>query len=195
MSFINRSSQEMYCKVIYVGPKGSGKTTNIQWIYKKTKSKASEDSKWIALPKEPPPTELFDFLPLSAGEVQGFETRFHLYAAGSGNLFQPTGKMILKGVDGIVFVADSSPERMEDNSEYLSRFYSQLKEEGYDLEKLPFVIQYNKRDLKNAAPLFRMKNSLNVRGAPDQEAAAKRGEGVFETFKMISNQILASLKN
>ena len=195
MSFINRSSQEMYCKVIYVGPKGSGKTTNIRWIYKKTKSKQNEDSKLIALPIDPPPTELFDFLPLSAGEVRGFETRFHLYAVGGGNLFQPTGKMILKGVDGIVFVADSAPERIEDNTEYLSRLYSQLKEEGYDLEKIPFVIQYNKRDLKDAAPLFRMKNSLNVREAPDQEAIAKKGEGVLETFKMISSQILAALKN
>lgn len=190
MSFINRNAKEMYCKIIYAGPPGSGKTTNIQWIYRKTSQ--NKDSELITL--EPSSTSLFDFLPISVGEIRGFSTRFHLYTMVEPQLFQSTGKIILKGLDGIVFVADSHPLQVEKNNEYLNQLKTQLKNEGYLLEKTPLVIQYNKRDLENAEPVFRMKKNLNHYNSPDTEAVAKTGQGVFDTFKIISKIVISTLK-
>ena len=119
MSFINRSSKEMYCKIIYAGPKGAGKTTNIQWIHKKI---SSENSEWMTMPAHAASTELFDFLPVHVGEIQGFSVRFHLYTMVKEELFQSTGKMLLKGLDGVVFVADSDPSRADRNVQYMDLF-------------------------------------------------------------------------
>ena len=193
MSFINRSSKEMYCKIIYAGPNGSGKTTNIQWIYKRINT-SNKDAEFITLPLDPPSTSLFDFLPVGVGDIRGFSTRFHLYTMVSQDLFNTTGKIILKGIDGLVFVANSDPMHMNTNIEYFNQLKTHLKDEGYDIEKIPLIIQYNKRDLNNAEPVFQMKNKLNHYNSPDIEAIAKTGKGVFDTFKMISKLIISSLQ-
>ena len=191
MSFINHHSKEIYCKIIYAGPPQSGKTTNIKWIYKKTKTEKSE---LISIPLEPAPTKLFDFLPLSLGKVRGFSTRLHLYSIPGEKLFHSTGKLILKGLDGIVFVADSSPLKTEKNIEYLNKLKVDLKDEGYELKKTPLVIQYNKRDLENAEPLFNLRLALNSYNSPDIEATAQSGEGVHKTLKTISKIVINVLK-
>lgn len=193
MSFINYNSKEIYCKIIYAGPPKSGKTTNIQWLYKKT-AEQSENSELLHLPLESSPTVLFDFLPLSIGKVRDFSTRLHLYTIPGEELFKSTGKIILKGLDGIVFVADSNPSRMEKNTESLNQLKMQLEDEGYELKKTPLVIQYNKRDLSTAEPVFRLKQVLNYYNSPDVEAIAINGKGVFDTLKIISRLVVTVLK-
>ena len=193
MSFINHSSKEIFCKIIYAGPPKSGKTTNVQWLYKKTAPQNSR-SELLHLPLESSPTALFDFLPLSIGKVRDFSTRLHLYTIPGQELFKSTGKIILKGLDGIVFVADSNPARMEKNTESLNQLRLQLEDEGYELKKTPLVIQYNKRDLSTAEPLFRLKQALNYYNSPDVSAEAVNGKGVFDTLKIISRLVLTVLK-
>ena len=193
MSFINHNSQEIYCKIVYVGPPQSGKTTNIQWIYKNT-SDQNMDASMMEIPFESSPQSLFDFLPLSIGKIRDFSTRLHLYSIPGDQLFKSTGKIILKGLDGIVFVADSHPEKLNANIDYLNNFKVQLKDEGYDLKKTPLVIQYNKRDLENAEPLSNMRRSLNYYNSPHLEAVAKTGRGVLPTLQTISKTIISLLK-
>ena len=193
MSFINHNSQEIYCKIIYVGPPQSGKTTNIKWIHKHT-SDQNTNSSIMEIPFESSPQSLFDFLPLSIGKIRGFSTRLHLYSIPGDQLFKSTGKIILKGLDGIVFVADSQSERLNENIDYLNNFKAQLKNEGYDLKKTPLVIQYNKRDLKNVELLSNMRRSLNYYNSPDFEAVAKTGKGVLPTLQTISKTIISLLK-
>jgi mutual gliding-motility protein MglA len=151
MSFINYSSREINCKIVYYGPGLCGKTTNLQYIYNKTNPDAK--GKMISLATETERTLFFDFLPLALGEIRGFKTRFHLYTVPGQVFYDASRKLILKGVDGVVFVADSQIERMEANIESLENLRTNLAEQGYDLDKLPYVVQYNKRDLPNAAPL------------------------------------------
>ncbi len=193
MSFINHNSQEIYCKIIYVGPPKSGKTTNIQWIYKQT-SDQNPDSSIIQIPLESSPQSLFDFLPLSVGKIRDFSTRLHLYTIPGDQLFKSTGKIILKGLDGIIFVADSHPEKMESNIEYLNNLKIQLEDEGYKLKKTPLVIQYNKRDLENAESLSNMRHALNYYNSPDIEAVAHIGKGVFPSLQTISKIVISLLK-
>ena len=192
MSFINYSSREINCKIVYYGPGLCGKTTNLQHVYGKTNPEAK--GKMISLATETERTLFFDFLPLSLGEIRGFKTRFHLYTVPGQVFYDASRKLILKGVDGVVFVADSQVERMEANMESLDNLDINLKEQGYDLAKLPFVIQYNKRDLPNAAPVEELKKILNPNGYTDYEACAATGEGVFETLKAISKLVLIELK-
>ena len=191
MSFINHNSKEIYCKIVYAGPPQSGKTTNIQWIYQKT---APSDTELMALPLEPNSTSFFDFLPLSVGKIMDFSTRLHLYTIPGEHLFKSTGKLILKGLDGVVFTADSDPLQMDQNIKYLNQLKVQLEDEGYELKKIPLVIQYNKRDLKNAELVSHLRSVLNHYNSPDVEAVAKSGKGVFETLKTISKIIIAVLK-
>ena len=193
MSFINHNSQEIYCKIIYVGPPKSGKTTNIKWIYKQTAQQKTISS-IMQLPLESSPQSLFDFLPLSVGKIRDFSTRLHLYTIPGDQLFKSTGKIILKGLDGIVFVADSHPEKTEANIEYLNNLKIQLKDEGYELKKTPLVIQYNKRDLENTEPLSNLRHALNYYNSPDTEAIAHTGQGVFPTLQMISKLVISLLK-
>jgi signal recognition particle receptor subunit beta len=148
MSFINYSSREINCKIVYYGPGLCGKTTNLQYIYAKTNPEAK--GKMISLETETERTLFFDFLPLSLGEIRGFKTRFHLYTVPGQVFYDASRKLILKGVDGVVFVADSQVERMDANLESLENLRDNLKEQGYDLDALPYVVQYNKRDLPNA---------------------------------------------
>jgi mutual gliding-motility protein MglA len=192
MSFINYSSREINCKIVYYGPGLCGKTTNLQWIYSKTNPDLK--GKMISLATETERTLFFDFLPLALGEIRGFKTRFHLYTVPGQVFYDASRKLILKGVDGVVFVADSQIERMEANVESLENLRLNLAEQGSHLDKTPYVIQYNKRDLPNAAPLDEMKSLLNPGGAPEFEACATDGKGVFETLKAVARSVLRDLK-
>jgi signal recognition particle receptor subunit beta len=192
MSFINYSSREINCKLVYYGPGLCGKTTNLQYIYSKTNPELK--GKMISLATETERTLFFDFLPLALGQIRGFKTRFHLYTVPGQVFYDASRKLILKGVDGVVFVADSQIERTEANLESLDNLKINLREQGYELDKIPFVVQYNKRDLPNAAPLEEMRRLLNPSGVPDFEACATVGKGVFETLKATAKGVLTDLK-
>jgi mutual gliding-motility protein MglA len=192
VSFINYSSREINCKIVYYGPGLCGKTTNLQYVYRKTNP--DQKGKLISLATETERTLFFDFLPLSLGDIKGFKVRFHLYTVPGQVFYAASRKLILKGVDGVVFVADSQIERMEANIESLDDLRINLAEQGYDLDKLPFTIQYNKRDLANIAPLENMNNLLNPKNIPHFEGVAVTGAGVFETLKNIAKQVLIELK-
>jgi len=192
VSFINYSSREINCKIVYYGPGLCGKTTNLQYIYSKTNPDLK--GKMISLATETERTLFFDFLPLALGQIRGFKTRFHLYTVPGQVFYDASRKLILKGVDGVVFVADSQIERMEANLESMDNLKINLAEQGYELDKIPFIIQYNKRDLPNAAPLDELRRTLNPAGAADFEACATVGKGVFETLKATAKGVLTDLK-
>jgi signal recognition particle receptor subunit beta len=192
MSFINYASREINCKIVYYGPGLCGKTTNLQFIYEKTAADAK--GKMISLATETERTLFFDFLPLSLGEIRGFKTRFHLYTVPGQVFYDASRKLILKGVDGVIFVADSQEERIDANIESLENLRNNLKEQGYDLDKLPYVVQYNKRDVPGAMSVEEMRRELNPTNVPDFEACATTGEGVFETLKAAAKLILLDLK-
>jgi signal recognition particle receptor subunit beta len=192
MSFINYSSREINCKIVFYGPGLCGKTTNLQWIYKKTNPDSK--GKMISLATETERTLFFDFLPLALGEIRGFKTRFHLYTVPGQVFYDASRKLILKGVDGVVFVADSQVERMEANIESIENLRINLAEQGYDLDKVPFIVQYNKRDLPNVVPVDDMRKALNPRSVPDFEAVASEGAGVFDTLKAIAKLVIMELK-
>jgi len=192
VSFINYSSREINCKIVYYGPGLCGKTTNLQFVYKKTNP--VQKGKLISLATETERTLFFDFLPLALGDIKGFKIRFHLYTVPGQVFYAASRKLILKGVDGVVFVADSQIERMEANMESLDDLRINLAEQGYDLDKLPYTIQYNKRDLPNVAPLDNMNKLLNPRNVPYFEGVAVTGPGVFETLKNVAKQVLTELK-
>src|SRR4026208_1139261 len=159
MSFINYMAREINCKVVYYGPGLCGKTTNLQYIYERTNPEAK--GKMISLATETERTLFFDFPPLSLGGIRGFKTRFPLYTVPGQVFYDASRKLILKGVDGVVFVADSQIDRMEANQESMQNLYDNMAEYGSDLTKMPFVIQYNKRDLPNAAPIKELQASMN----------------------------------
>lgn len=192
MSFINYASREINCKIVYYGPGLCGKTTNLQFIYNKTAEESK--GKMISLATETERTLFFDFLPLALGEIRGFKTRFHLYTVPGQVFYDASRKLILKGVDGVVFVADSQEERLDANIESLENLKDNLEEQGFDIEKIPFVIQYNKRDLPNVSPLEELRGLLNPRNVPELEACAMTGEGVFETLKAVAKLVLNNLK-
>jgi signal recognition particle receptor subunit beta len=192
MSFINYSSREINCKIVYYGPGLCGKTTNLQFIYNKTNPDLK--GKMISLATETERTLFFDFPLLALGQIRGFKTRFHLYTVPGQVFYDASRKLILKGVDGVVFVADSQIERMEANIESLENLGINLKEQGYELAKIPYVMQYNKRDLPNAASIEEMRKVLNPNGVPEFEACANNGKGVFETLKAVAKGVLSDLK-
>ncbi len=192
MSFINYNAKEIHCKIVYYGPSLGGKTTNIQWVYQKTMSK--EKSELFTLPTAVERTMFFDFLPLNIGDIRGFQTRFHLYTVPGQVVYDASRKLILKGLDGVVFVADSQAERMEENIESMNNLKKNLEQQGYDINEIPLVIQYNKRDLPNALPLNELRSTLNRYNAPDFEATANNGDGVFEALKTVSKSIITVLK-
>ena len=184
MSMINYASREINCKIVYYGPGLGGKTTNLEHVYAKVKPDTR--GKLISLATETERTLFFDFLPVDLGTIRGFKTRFHLYTVPGQVYYNASRKLILKGVDGIVFVADSQVERMEANLEAMQNLYDNMAEYGYDLTKMPFVIQYNKRDLPNAAPLAELQQTLNpgweVVDTPRQKVTADQfhaGENVI----------------
>jgi mutual gliding-motility protein MglA len=192
MSFINYSSREINCKIVYYGPGLCGKTTNLQYIYAKTNPEAK--GKMISLATETERTLFFDFLPLSLGEIRGFKTRFHLYTVPGQVFYDASRKLILKGVDGVVFVADSQIERMEANLESMENLRVNLAEQGYDLKQIPYVVQYNKRDLPNAASVEELSRLINTDKVPEFQAIAATGWGVFDTLKAIAKLVLQELK-
>ena len=192
MSMINYASREINCKLVYYGPGLCGKTTNLQYIYERTNPE--HKGKMISLATETERTLFFDFLPLSLGEIRGFKTRFHLYTVPGQVFYDASRKLILKGVDGVIFVADSQIERMEANEESIENLRTNLAEQGYALEKLPFVIQYNKRDLPNVAATDELRQLLNRATVPDFEAVARTGVGVFDTLKAVAKLVLTELK-
>jgi signal recognition particle receptor subunit beta len=192
VSFINYSSREINCKIVYYGPGLCGKTTNLQYIYRRTNP--DQKGKLISLATETERTLFFDFLPLALGDIKGFRIRFHLYTVPGQVFYAASRKLILKGVDGVVFVADSQIERMESNIESIEDLRINLAEQGYELEKLPFTIQHNKRDLPNIVPLEEMNKLLNHRNVQWFEAVAVTGKGVFETLKAVAKLVLFELK-
>jgi hypothetical protein len=192
MSFINYLSREINCKIVYYGPGLCGKTTNLQYIYNKTNPDAQ--GKMISLATETERTLFFDFLPLALGEIRGFKTRFHLYTVPGQVFYDASRKLILKGVDGVVFVADSQIARMEANVESIENLRTNLAEQGYSLDKLPYVIQYNKRDMPGIAPVEELRQLLNTSSVPDFEGVASTGIGVFDTLKAVAKLVLSALK-
>ncbi len=192
MSFINFAAREINCKIVYYGPGLGGKTTNLQIVYDKTADKSK--GKMISLATETDRTLFFDFLPLDLGTVRGFKTRFHLYTVPGQVFYDASRKLILRGVDGVVFVADSQEERMDANIEALDNLTENLNEHGYDFTKIPYVLQLNKRDLPNVLPVETLKKELMKRNEPVFEAVAYQGTGVFETLKEVARQVLLELK-
>ena len=192
MSFINFAAREINCKIVYYGAGLGGKTTNLQVIYQKTAEQ--QKGKMISLATETERTLFFDFLPLDLGSVRGFKTRIHLYTVPGQVFYDASRKLILRGVDGIVFVADSQEQRMDANVEALENLMSNLKEHGYDFNKIPYVLQLNKRDLPNILSPEALNKELRKKNEAVIEAVAFQGAGVFETLKEIARQVLTELK-
>ena len=193
MSFINYAAREINVKIVFYGPGLCGKTTNLQYIFEK--SSPQQKGKLISLATETDRTLFFDFLPLDLGAVRGFKTRFHLYTVPGQVFYDASRKLILKGVDGVVFVADSQEARMDANEESLSNLEDNLMENGFDLKNVPFVLQFNKRDLPSAVLVDDMYRLLNFKGEPTFEAVATKGIGVFETLKAVAKQVLYELRS
>jgi signal recognition particle receptor subunit beta len=192
MTFINYASREINCKIVYYGPGLCGKTTNLQHIFESTAPQAR--GKLISLATETDRTLFFDFMPLELGTVRGFKTRFHLYTVPGQVFYDASRKLILKGVDGVVFVADSQEERMDANVESLYNLEENLQAQGYDLMKLPYVLQLNKRDLPNIIPVEDLAIELRRKEEPVVEAVASNGAGVFDTLKAVAKQVLTELR-
>ena len=190
MSFINFAAREINCKLVYYGAGLGGKTTNLQVIF----DNAPNKGKMISLATESDRTLFFDFLPLDLGTVRGFKTRFHLYTVPGQVFYDASRKLILRGVDGVVFVADSQEERMDANLEALDNLADNLKEHGYDFTKVPYVLQMNKRDLPSALPMDVLTKELVRRGEPVFEAIAYKNVGVFETLKEVARLVLGELR-
>jgi len=191
MSMINYASREINCKIVYYGPGLCGKTTNLEYVYEKVAPNTR--GKLISLATETERTLFFDFLPVDLGAIRGFKTRFHLYTVPGQVYYNASRKLILKGVDGVVFVGDSQVERLDANIESMHNLYDNLAEYGLDLREIPFVIQYNKRDLPNISSLDELQRELNPNAVPHYEAVAVRGIGVFDTLKAVSKLVIKSL--
>jgi signal recognition particle receptor subunit beta len=192
LTFINYVAREINCKIVYYGPGLGGKTTNLQYVYQITSPE--NKGKLISLATETERTLFFDFLPIDLGQIRGFRTRFHLYTVPGQVFYDSSRKLILKGVDGVVFVADSQEERIDANLESLANLAQNLKDQGFDIGKIPYVLQLNKRDLTNALPLEELKYHLLVKGEPVFEAVATQGVGVLTTLKAVARQVLLELR-
>jgi signal recognition particle receptor subunit beta len=192
MSFINYNAKEIHCKIVYYGPSLGGKTTNLQWVYHQTQT--NDKSELFSLPGDVERTLFFDFLPLNIGEIRGFKTRFHLYSVPGQVVYDASRKLILTGLDGVIFVADSQSERMEENISAMDNLKTNLERQGYDIKDIPLVLQYNKRDLPNALPVSDLRAALNKYNSVDFEGTASEGKGVFESLRTVSKSIINVLK-
>ncbi len=192
MTFINFASREINCKIVYYGPGLCGKTTNIQWIH--NQANPDKRGKLVSLATETDRTLFFDFLPLDMGTIRGFKVRFHLYTVPGQVFYDASRKLILRGCDGVIFVADSQKPRMEANIEAIANLATNLKENGFDIRTIPYVLQLNKRDMPSAVAVDEMERLLRFRGEPMLEAVANAGTGVIETLKACARQILVELQ-
>lgn len=191
MALINIATHEIHCKIVYYGIGYCGKTTNLQHVYKSINPHARGDMLSIATETER--TLFFDFLPLDLGTVHGFRTRFHLYTVPGQILYERTRLAVLNGADGIVFVVDSQKEKFEENIQSLAELEMNMRRIGKDLGSFPFVLQWNKRDLPNSAPVPVLDHYMNRRRVPSFEAVASQGRGVFATLRAISKTVMAQL--
>lgn len=192
MAFINVPAKEICCKIVYAGPGLSGKTTNVAWIYERTAPAAR--GRMLSLKTDTERTLFFDFLPLELGSVGGFKTRLQLYTVPGQIHYAATRRLILRGADGVVFVADSQAARSDANEESMSDLYDCLAEHGQSPETLPFVVQYNKRDLGGVASIEELRQKLNPAGLPETEAAASSGVGVIATLKLVTRLVLSAMR-
>lgn len=192
MPFINFPAREINCKLVYYGPGLGGKTANLQWIYDHTGT--NQKGKMVSLATETDRTLFFDFLPLDLGTVRGFRTRFHLYTVPGQVFYEASRRLILKGADGVVFVADSQEDRLDANLETLDNLREHLKDHHLEFDTIPYVLQLNKRDLPNILPVEELNKQLVRKGEPSVEAVAVKGHGVFDTLKEVAKQVLAELK-
>ncbi len=192
MALFNYTSREINAKIVYYGPGLSGKTTNIKTIYEKIVPE--KKGKLITLPTYSDRTLFFDFFPLEAGEIKGYKMRFHLYTVPGQVFYNATRKLVLKGADGVVFVADSQDGMMDSNLESLYNLKKNLADHGININDFPVVLQYNKRDLPNVLPVEVLDKTLNSRGLPYFSASASTGEGVLETLTAISKLVLGDLR-
>lgn len=193
MAFINYAAREINCKIVYYGPGLCGKTTNIQHIYERMGN--GNKGKLISLATETDRTLFFDFLPVEFGVIRGFKTRFHLYTVPGQVFYDASRRLILKGADGVVFVADSQEARMDANVESVRNLRENLKEHGIDPDRVPYVLQLNKRDLPTAVPVPDLVSALRRGSEPVFEAVATRGTGVFDTLKAAVKQVLVGLRS
>src|SRR5512134_1439007 len=192
MVFFNYATMQMAAKIVYYGPGLCGKTTNLHHIY--TKTSPGSRGEMVSLETETDRTLFFDLLPIDVGVIGGFKTRLQLYTVPGQVFYNDTRKLVLKGVDGIVFVADSQVAALDANVESLGNLHDNLAELGLKLDQVPFVLQYNKRDIRNIVPVGAMNAALNTVGAPSFEAAALHGIGVFETLKAISKLAIGQIR-
>jgi signal recognition particle receptor subunit beta len=192
MASINYASKEISCKIVFYGPGLSGKTTNLQYVHKKIPPHSKGEL--ISLATDQDRTLFFDFLPVDIGKIHGFSTKFQLYTVPGQVYYNATRKLVLRGVDGLVFVADSQRSKMDENLESLENLAENLSEYGYRVERMPLVFQYNKRDLNFICPVEELQRNLNPRGLPYFEAVANKGTGVFDTLKCISKLVLDQAK-
>jgi signal recognition particle receptor subunit beta len=193
MTFINYAAREINCKIVYYGPGLGGKTTNIQWIHDRTR--VNSKGKLISLATETDRTLFFDFLPIELGTIRGFRTRFHLYTVPGQVFYDASRKLILKGVDGVVMVADSQEMRHDANMESIDNLKENLKDHGHDLDTLAYVLQLNKRDLPTALPRETLERDLKLKDEPVHEAVATQGTGVFDTLKSVIKLVLTDLRS
>jgi signal recognition particle receptor subunit beta len=191
VSYINHMNKEINCKIVYYGPGLCGKTTNLQHVFGKTKPEAK--GKMISLATETERTLFFDFLPIDLGTIKGYKVRFHLYTVPGQVFYDASRKLILRGADGVVFVADSQASRFEANVESVENLETNMKENQLSLAKTPYVMQWNKRDLPDVSSIDELNAELNPYKVPGFEAAAKAGSGVFETLKGLSKIVLTQL--
>jgi mutual gliding-motility protein MglA len=191
MSLVNYSTREITCKIVYYGPGRSGKTSNLQYVH----AFVPEERKgpMVSLATETDRTLFFDFLPLDLGTISGFRTRMQLYTVPGQVYYNATRKLVLRGADGVVFVADSQREQFDENIESLRNLHENLLEENIDIRNFPMVIQYNKRDLPGVLPIADLDDALNFRSVPSFPAAAVSGDGVFDTLKSVSQLVLQNL--
>ena len=192
MSFINYALKEIHCKIIYFGAGMGGKTTNVQYIYEHTQNEPK--SQLMTIGSENERTLFFDFLPLTIGKIGDFNVRFHLYSIPGQTFYETSPDFILKGVDGIVFVVDSLEERMEANIEAFETLSTRLKRHGYDMDRVPFVFQYNKRDMPGAVSVQELQTTFNPKNKIYFEAISNRGVGVMETLQGVCELVIKGLK-
>src|SRR3954451_4293603 len=196
MALINQATKELQLKIVYYGPGKGGKTTNLEQVHGNVQN-VQDKGKLVSLATSSDRTLFFDFLPIQAVAIKGFKTKFQLYTVPGQVIYNTTRQLVLRGVDGIVFVADSQYDKMEENVKSFGTLEDNLKALNLNIADIPYVIQYNKRDLPNVAPVEYMDFLLNNRDTevPSFSASAHKCEGVFETLNMITRVLLHKFIN